>query len=99
MVDLHAADTELRSLLLEYQRRKDADPQADWHDRVMEAAGVEPARLIKLHGVLLANGWIETRVHREGFDTAGLVRRAYRLTAEGKRALLAHDEEPQEEGW
>jgi hypothetical protein len=58
-----------------------------WQDRVTEIEGVEPRDLVKLHGELLAFGWLEqntgaTPVLKQGYAPA-----CYRVTPAGLRAL------------
>jgi hypothetical protein len=77
---------ELYGLLAHYAGLAAPDRQA-WHDRRMEMDGVEPSRLAKLHGELLANGWLEQNT---GLTPVLRVRAApgcYRVTAAGLRAL------------
>lgn len=77
----------LRDLLQTYAERRKASPQVEWHDRVMALDGVEEERLTKLHGLLLAGGWVETRVHGESFQSPGRLEACYRITPEGLAAL------------
>lgn len=83
---------QLRSLLEAYRARKTALPDAEWHDRVMEMGNVDSMTLVRLHGLLLANGWIETRVDRESFAQPGILRCCYRASPEGLRALRLFDD-------
>jgi hypothetical protein len=58
-----------------------------WQDRVMEMNGVAGRELVRWHGELIANGWIEqntgaTPILRKG-DAPG----CYRVTTAGLRAL------------
>lgn len=80
-------DPKLHALLLGYAARKRETPDAEWHDRIMELAGCDEAALGKLHGLLLASGWIETRVHGEAFRKAGVLESCYRITPDGSAAL------------
>lgn len=86
-VDALRSDARLRELLAAYVDRRRADPGAEWHDRVMELDGCTAEQLTKLHGRLLANGWIETRVHGEAFREAGRLEACYRATHDGVSAL------------
>ena len=81
------ADPKLHALLSAYATLKRKNPDVDWHDRVMELAGCEPSELNRLHGLLLASGWIETRVHGDSFRTAGKLASCYRVTADGSAVL------------
>jgi hypothetical protein len=53
----------------------------------MEWEGLSPEQLNKLHGLLLANGWIETRVHGDAFKIPGKLESCYRITSEGAALL------------
>lgn len=77
---------ELSALLAHYADLAAPDRQA-WQDRVTELNGVEPRELIKLHGELIAFGWLEqntgaTPVLKQGFAPA-----CYRITPSGLRAV------------
>ena len=75
---------ELLTLLRHYQHVGEADRQA-WQDRLTELEGVEPRQMVKLHGELLAYGWLEQNTGL----TPVLAREAscYRITSAGIRAL------------
>src|SRR5438046_292616 len=85
----------LSNLLAHYAELATPDRQA-WQDRVQELHGAEPRDLIKLHGELLAFGWLEqntgaTPVLKRGFAPA-----CYRITSAGVRAVKQlHMGEPQ----
>jgi hypothetical protein len=89
--DLLRDDELLRELLRRYRELKVHQPQAEWHDRVMDHEGLEAEQLCRLHGLLLANGWIETRVYADAFATPGRLAQCYRATPEGARALIRAD--------
>lgn len=57
-----------------------------WQDRLMSLDGAEPGPMVKLHGELLAFGWIE---QNSGFTTykSGGVAACYRITTGGLRAF------------
>jgi hypothetical protein len=80
---------ELYGLLAHYAA---LDRQA-WHDRRMEMDGVEPSRLARLHGELLANGWLEQNTGLTPVLRAGAAPACYRATAAGLRALKEAKEE------
>ncbi len=69
---------ELSALLRHYQQAGAADRQA-WQDRLADMEGVEPRQLVKLHGELLAYGWLE--------QNTGAAGSCYRITSAGIRAL------------
>jgi len=77
----------LRRLLAWYRDQKQARPDAPWQDRLMHAAGVSAEQISKLHGLLLAHGWIETRVDPAIFTEPGRLRECYRATREGTAVL------------
>ena len=63
------------------------DNRATWQDRVMEMEGVEPSTLVKLHGDLIAFGWIEQNTGQTPVLKPGTVAACYRVTAQGLRAI------------
>jgi hypothetical protein len=80
------ADGTLRRLLSHYAERGEMDREA-WQDRVMELDGIPCENLVKLHGELLAQEWIEPNVGVLPVPRAGTVPQCYRVTAAGLRAL------------
>src|SRR5689334_2008722 len=83
-MDRLRAVKELSDLLAQYADLAAPDRQA-WQDRIQELDGVEARDLIKLHGELLAFGWLEqntgaTPVLKRGFAPA-----CYRITTAGVR--------------
>ena len=85
-MDRLRAVKELSDLLAHYAELALPDRQV-WQDRLTEQDGVEPRDLIKLHGELLAFGWLEqntgaTPVLKRGFAPA-----CYRITSAGVRIL------------
>jgi hypothetical protein len=56
-----------------------------WHDRRMEMEGVEARDLVKLHGLLIAFGWLEQNTGNVAIVRAGAVPSCYRVTAAGVR--------------
>jgi hypothetical protein len=50
-----------------------------WYDRLMHLDGVEPPQMAKLHGQLIAFGWVE--------QNTGTVPARYRITLDGWRAI------------
>lgn len=77
---------ELSALLRHYQHIGEADREA-WQDRLAELDGVEPRQLVKLHGELLAYGWIEQNTGITPVLRAGAAAQCYRITSTGVRAL------------
>jgi hypothetical protein len=76
---------ELHDLLDHYRRRAAPDRQA-WQDRLPEMEGVEPRTLVKLHGELLAYGWLEQNTGATSPGPRGAAA-CYRVTTAGLRAL------------
>jgi hypothetical protein len=75
---------DLQRLLDHYIEACAADREC-WQDRRMEMEGVEPRDLIKLHGLLIAFGWLEQNVGHMPIIRAGAVPCCYRVTATGVR--------------
>lgn len=86
-------DLPMRSLLTEYRHQHFQKPEVEWHHRVMALPRVEPERMSRLHGYLLASGWIDTRVELTSFSAAGEVLSSYRITREGTTALHAIEQD------
>ena len=91
------SEKELFILLQHYQRVGVADRQA-WQDRVVELESVEPRQLVKLHGELLAYGWLEQNTGLTSPPLSspklagnkggsGAAANCYRITPAGIRAL------------
>ncbi len=77
-------DRDLLELLAHYAERAEPDREA-WQDRVMAREGVEARQLARLHGALIAAGWVEQNT---GVASAGKVGAAcYRVTSTGQKAL------------
>lgn len=77
---------ELSDLLRHYQQLGAADREA-WQDRLAELEGVEPRQLVKLHGELLAYGWLEQNTGLTPVLRPGAAAHCYRITSGGIRAL------------
>jgi hypothetical protein len=77
---------ELFALLTHYQQAGQADRQA-WQDRLAEMEDVEPRQLVKLHGELLAYGWLEQNTGATPALHGGAAASCYRITTAGIRAL------------
>jgi hypothetical protein len=76
----------LFDLLAHYHELGAADRQA-WQDRLAEMAGVAPRELVKLHGELLAYGWLEQNTGLTPVLRPGSAPSCYRITAAGVKAL------------
>jgi hypothetical protein len=83
---------DLRDLLSHYAE-KGARDRHTWQDRVPQLDGVGPRELVKLHGELLAYGWIEQNTGLTPVLRAGAAPACYRVTTAGLRALKQAREE------
>jgi hypothetical protein len=75
------------SRLLSHYAFSGAADRETWQDRVMELEGVDRQGLVKLHGILLAYGWIEQNMGSMSLLQPGVIRQCYRITAAGLKAL------------
>jgi hypothetical protein len=57
-----------------------------WQDRLMHLEGVEAKELVKLHGELIAYGWVEQNLGATASAKPGAVAGCYRVTSAGLRA-------------
>jgi hypothetical protein len=85
-MDRLRAHEPLRRLLAHYAQAGAADREA-WQDRLMELDGVEPPSLARLHGDLLAYGWIDQNTGALTAWRPGAVLQCYRATSAGQRTL------------
>ena len=87
----------LALLLTHYAELGAADREA-WQDRCMDLEGAKPRDLVRLHGQLLARGWLEQNTGATPVLKPGAVAACYRVTAAGLRALRqARDGDPGED--
>jgi hypothetical protein len=77
---------ELQSLLVHYGTLGESD-RTVWQDRVCSTDGVEPRELVRLHGELIAYGWIEQNTGMVAGARRGSAPSCYRITTTGVRAL------------
>src|SRR5947209_2970936 len=77
---------ELFALLTHYAELAAPDRQA-WQDRRMSLDGCDDRQLVRLHGELIASGWLEQNTGAVPQPRAGAVPGCYRVTREGVRAL------------
>ena len=75
---------DLQRLLDHYVGVCSADREA-WQDRLMELDGVEARELVRLHGLLIAFGWLEQNTGNVPVVRVGAVPCCYRVTAAGVR--------------
>jgi hypothetical protein len=76
----------LFDLLTHYHELAAIDRQV-WQDRLAEMEGVPPRELVKLHGELLAYGWLEQNTGLTPVLRLGAAASCYRITTAGVRAL------------
>jgi hypothetical protein len=76
----------LFDLLTHYGQAGAADREA-WQDRVMVVEGLEARELARLHGELIACGWVEQNTGLTPVLKPGVAACCYRITAAGQRAL------------
>ncbi len=81
---LRASET-LFTLLSHYAELA-ADDRERWHDRRMKLEGCERRELVRLHGELLAYGWLEQNTGQLTRFEPGSVAGCYRVTTAGIRA-------------
>jgi hypothetical protein len=87
----------LARLLTHHAELGAADREA-WQDRRMGLEGVEPRDLVRLHGHLLARGWLEQNTGATRVLRPGAVAACYRVTAAGLHALRqARESDPAED--
>jgi hypothetical protein len=92
-VDRLRDEEPLRRLLAHYVDLG-ADDRAAWQDRLMELDDLQPPALARLHGELLAYGWLEMNVGAPPALGTGVVPSCYRATGAGRRALREAAEGP-----
>ncbi len=85
-LDRLSEDADLLALLTHYAEAGSADREA-WQDRVMERAGAPPRELTRLHGELIAYGWVEQNTGVTAVLKPGVAAACYRVTTAGLRAL------------
>jgi hypothetical protein len=79
----------LCDLLRHYAELGKLDRQV-WQDRVLEVEGVPARELVRWHGELIAQGWIEQNTGFTPILRKGEAPGCYRVTASGLRALKQH---------
>jgi hypothetical protein len=87
-VDRLRDEESIRLLLAHYVDLGAGDREA-WQDRLMELDDLEPQVLARLHGELLAYGWLEMNVGVPPAMRSGVVPQCYRATGAGRRAVKA----------
>jgi hypothetical protein len=84
-LELLRGSPELQRLLGHYAAAAAADWEA-WQDRLMHLEGVEPRELVRLHGLLLAAGWVEQNTGHTPVLRPEAVPCCYQVTPAGRRA-------------
>jgi hypothetical protein len=94
-LDRLRGNARLLRLLDHYAQPGLVNPQA-WQDRLMSLDGAQPGPMVKLHGELLAFGWLE---QNSGFtlNQPDGVAACYRITTAGQKALKKLLREKQDE--
>ena len=82
-------------MLRHYAAAAAPDRQA-WQDRLAELASVTQRDVVRLHGELLAYGWLEQNTGQTPVLRAGSAPACYRITPAGLRALKSLESEPAE---
>lgn len=85
-LDRLRSNSHLQVLLTHYGRLGE-ERRDIWQDRLMQIDGVEPSGMAKLHGELIAFGWIEQNTGQVPEIKAGAVPGCYRVTLNGQRAI------------
>jgi hypothetical protein len=85
-LELLRESPELQRLLGHYSEAAATDSEA-WQDRLADLDGVESAELVRLHGLLLAFGWLAQNTGHTAPGRPGEVAACYRVTPDGGRAL------------
>jgi hypothetical protein len=83
--------------LLDHYAQPALENQEVWQDRLMSLDGTEAGPMVKLHGDLLAFGWIEQNSGFTANQPDG-VAACYRITTAGQKALKKLLPEMKEEG-
>jgi hypothetical protein len=86
----------LQHLLAHYAQAGVVDRER-WQDRLMRWEGVEAKELVKLHGELIAYGWVEQNLGTSSSAKPGVLAGCYRVTAAGLRAWQHAQYGPAEE--
>lgn len=73
-------------LLLGHYAEPGAAAPGEWQDRAVDLPGVEPRLLSRLHGQLLAHGWVEQDTYQPTSPEAQPHRTRYRITEAGLQA-------------
>ncbi|MFZ9792714.1 MAG: hypothetical protein ACO3GX_09980 [Gemmataceae bacterium] len=87
----------IKSLLMRYYRPSSEERSA-WQARVMELEGATSNEITKMHGELIAQGWIEQNLETIlGRDGGSFLQSSYRITPSGVRTTKGLQESLAEE--
>lgn len=87
-VDELDGTSQLFHLLRHYAELGLADRET-WQDRLMNLADAETRDLSRLHGELIAQGWVEQNTGATAVIKPGVAAACYRITTHGLRAFKA----------
>ena len=85
-MDRLRGEKDLVTLLSHYAALAALDRQV-WQDRLLKMEGVEARQLVRLHGELLAYGWLEQNTGLTPVLRRGEAPACYRIATAGLRAL------------
>lgn len=85
-MDRLRSSLELGQLLLHYFELGQEDRQS-WQDRLDELENVPRREVVRLHGELLAYGWLEQNTGLTPILAAGRHSACYRITSAGQKAI------------
>jgi len=80
-------DNESLAQLLAHYAQDAAHDREAWRDRVIAMKGVDARELVKLHGLLIAHGWVEQNTGMTPVLKVGVAACTYRITGAGLRAV------------
>ena len=90
-------DPALCQLLDHYAQLATSD-RTLWHDRLMDLNGMTGSDLIRLHGALIAWGWLEQNTGNTSVLKPGGIASCYRITSQGCRALASTRQNQEADG-
>ena len=87
----------IKNLLMRYYRPS-SEERSVWQARVMELEGATSNEITKMHGELIAQGWIEQNLETIlGRDGGSFLQSSYRITPSGVRTTKGLQESLAEE--
>lgn len=97
MFDEHQRLRECATLVQLLSSYAASEDRESWLDRVMSLDGIEAKHLAKLHGELIAHGWIEQNTGVVPLVQPGACLKCYRTTSAGRRALQRYQSQQDDE--